>query len=155
MSDRPDILVLPPAAMAISLVATSILGRVIPIFTWPPFGSVILLIVGSAFFASGLWLIVTAAIKFFHYDDGVNPQAATKTIITDGPYRHTRNPMYLGLLLIHFGLSLAFSLDWTLVTTPILWAVLHWGVVLREEQYLLEKYGQEYRDFMDTTRRWL
>ena len=67
----------------------------------------------------------------------------------------TRNPMYVGLLLMHLGVGFAFSLDWTLVITPILWVVIHWGVVLSEEAYLSKKFGPDYDALLKQTRRWI
>ena len=76
-------------------------------------------------------------------------------VVETGPYRFTRNPMYLGMVIIQIGLCLTFSLDWLIFLTPILWAALHFGVVLREEAYLEAKFGAPYQHFKGRTRRWL
>ncbi len=63
--------------------------------------------------------------------------------------------MYLGMILFQIGIALAFSLDWALLIAPLLWAALHFGVVLREERYLSERFGEEYTRFVSQTRRWI
>ena len=59
------------------------------------------------------------------------------------------------MVLFNLGLALMFSLDWGLPLVALLWAALHWGVVLREEAYLTQKFGAKYEALLKTTRRWL
>jgi protein-S-isoprenylcysteine O-methyltransferase Ste14 len=58
-------------------------------------------------------------------------------------------------VLILAGLSLVFSLDWGLILVPVLALVLHYGVIIREEAYLTDKFGEAYRGFLTRTRRWI
>ena len=76
-------------------------------------------------------------------------------LVRDGPYRFTRNPMYAGMVLMLVALGLLFSVDYTLPIAPLLWLVLHVGVVLREETYLIGKFGARYQSYLDETRRWI
>jgi protein-S-isoprenylcysteine O-methyltransferase Ste14 len=84
-----------------------------------------------------------------------SPHQPSLSLALTGPYQFTRNPMYVGFVLLLAGLSLIFSLDWGLILVPVLALVLHYGVVAREETYLTAKFGQPYRDFLLRTRRWL
>ena len=59
------------------------------------------------------------------------------------------------MIALQLGLAFTFSLDWALFLAPVLWAVLHYGVVLREEAYLTAKFGDDYRAFLSETRRWI
>jgi len=85
----------------------------------------------------------------------VNPSQPVLRIVRSGPYRFTRNPMYLGLCLLQ--VSLAFFLnDWiSLLFVIPLALVLHYGVVLREERYLEAKFGEPYLALRREVRRWI
>nr|WP_239113369.1 isoprenylcysteine carboxylmethyltransferase family protein [Shimia biformata] len=85
----------------------------------------------------------------------VDPRQAALTLVRTGPFRVTRNPMYLGMVLLQLGLALTFSLDWALLGAVCVWLILHFGVVLREEAYLVSRFGDAYRDYLSETRRWL
>lgn len=85
----------------------------------------------------------------------VDPRRSTTALVTDGPYRYSRNPLYLRVTLFH--LSVAFLLNdvWLLAVLPPVLIVLHVGVVRREERYLEAKFGNEYREYKAKVRRWL
>jgi protein-S-isoprenylcysteine O-methyltransferase Ste14 len=83
------------------------------------------------------------------------PGAATTTLIESGPIARSRNPLYVGLLVLSAGLALLAGSRWALVALPIEWALLRWGAVLPEERYLAAKFGTEYADYAGRVRRWL
>jgi len=83
------------------------------------------------------------------------PGGATTTILDRGPFRLTRNPLYIGLLALSAGLALLIGSAWALALLPVEWALLHWGAVLPEEHYLTEKFGAAYDDYRSRVRRWL
>ena len=85
----------------------------------------------------------------------VRPDRPAPTIVRSGPYRFTRNPMYLSLCLLQ--LALGFVLDgWIplLFTIPLM-LILHFGVILREESYLEVKFGERYLALKREVRRWI
>lgn len=85
----------------------------------------------------------------------VNPAEPALTIVRGGPYRFTRNPMYLALCLLQLALGLLLN-DWSALFFVIpLALLLHYGVVLREEKYLEAKFGDEYLSLKREVRRWL
>ena len=88
-------------------------------------------------------------------DTNVNPYKPTISIITGGPYRFTRNPLYVGLQSLLVGLSLLVGTWWGVIFLVPVFLVLHYGVVLREEAYLERKFGQAYLTYKSTVRRWL
>jgi protein-S-isoprenylcysteine O-methyltransferase Ste14 len=63
--------------------------------------------------------------------------------------------MYLGFLVIMAGLGIVRHNAWYLALLPVTWAFLHWGVVRREEPFLLRKFGASYQRLLDSTRRWI
>jgi protein-S-isoprenylcysteine O-methyltransferase Ste14 len=85
----------------------------------------------------------------------VNPLLPATTVVTRGPFRYSRNPLYLSLALLFLGVSFAMSTWWgVIVAVPVL-LVMHYGVVLREERYLEEKFGDVYRQYRGRVRRYL
>jgi protein-S-isoprenylcysteine O-methyltransferase Ste14 len=85
----------------------------------------------------------------------IRPDRPALTIVRHGPYRFTRNPMYLSLCLLQ--LALGFVLDgWMPLLCAIpLALILHYGVILREEAYLERKFGKSYLDLKRQVRRWI
>ena len=85
----------------------------------------------------------------------VNPSRPAKTIVSSGPFRFSRNPLYLSLTLMYLGLTLAVNTWWGFVALIPLIIVMHAGVVLREERYLEKKFGEPYRQYRSRVRRYL
>lgn len=153
--DRPDILILPPIAFALTIVSAIVLGFLAPLDIIPARGTTWALILGILIAVGAVAIAVWGSLTFRRAGTNVNPTKPALTIVDGGPYRFTRNPMYLGMVLFQFGLALAASLDWSLFLMPVLLAVLHYGVVLREESYLSAKFGAPYLALLARTRRWL
>jgi protein-S-isoprenylcysteine O-methyltransferase Ste14 len=85
----------------------------------------------------------------------VNPLRPTTAIVTGGPFRFSRNPLYLALTSLYLGLTLALNTWWGIVVLIPLLIIMHRGVVLREERYLEQKFGETYRQYRSTARRYL
>lgn len=75
-------------------------------------------------------------------------------LIADGPYRYVRNPLYLGNLLLAFGVGLLASRSGFLVISIGMWILVH-RLILREEATLLQSQGEGYRRYLAAVRRWL
>lgn len=108
-----------------------------------------LLIVG------GLALTFWAMLTFVRARTTVLPFKAASTIVASGPYRFSRNPMYVGLALAYSGVSLLFLLVWPFVTLPIVLLALYLLVIRREEEYLTSAFGPAYTSYRDRVRRWM
>jgi protein-S-isoprenylcysteine O-methyltransferase Ste14 len=109
---------------------------------------VALLLVGLAI---GFWGQTTVRAAGSH----VNPSQPTTVIVTGGPFKFSRNPMYVGLTLLYLGLSLAVNTWWGFLALIPLLLVMHYGVVLREERYLARKFGETYRAYRARVRRYV
>jgi protein-S-isoprenylcysteine O-methyltransferase Ste14 len=83
------------------------------------------------------------------------PGGSTRVVIDSGPFGLSRNPLYVGLVALDVGLSLLSTSFWALVLVPVGVALLWWGAVRPEEQYLAAKFGTEYEDYRRRVRRWL
>jgi protein-S-isoprenylcysteine O-methyltransferase Ste14 len=79
----------------------------------------------------------------------------TTALVTDGPFRFTRNPMYLGSALLYLGVGLWLNALWVVVMLVPLLLVIQSYVIVREERYMERKFGQEYLQYKARVRRWL
>jgi protein-S-isoprenylcysteine O-methyltransferase Ste14 len=85
----------------------------------------------------------------------VNPLLPTTALVTDGLFRRTRNPLYVGILITQYAVAMIFALDWLLLLIIPSWVVLHFAVVMREERYLEGKFGDAYRRYKQRVPRYL
>ncbi|MEZ5064019.1 MAG: isoprenylcysteine carboxylmethyltransferase family protein [bacterium] len=84
-----------------------------------------------------------------------NPWKPTTSIVETGPYRYTRNPMYLQMLLVCLGCAIVFANPWIALLTPLAGACLEILAIRPEEAYLERKFGDEYRRYRSRVRRWI
>jgi protein-S-isoprenylcysteine O-methyltransferase Ste14 len=83
------------------------------------------------------------------------PGEATNLVLQSGPFGLSRNPLYVGLIVLDVGLALLASSFWALVFVPIGIAAIVWGAIQPEERYLSGKFGAEYEAYRARVRRWL
>ena len=95
-----------------------------------------------------LWL-------FGRHRTGLLPGQATHAIIQEGPFRISRNPLYVGLLALYLGLALLAPTFWGLMLFPAAVLLLLWGAIEPEERFLHERFGPRYDDYTRRVRRWL
>ncbi len=85
----------------------------------------------------------------------VDPYKPTTAFVAVGPYRFTRNPLYLALTMMYAGISFLARSLWAFTLLPGVLAVIRCGVIEREERYLERKFGAEYRRYKARVRRWV
>jgi protein-S-isoprenylcysteine O-methyltransferase Ste14 len=95
-----------------------------------------------------LWL-------FGRHETGLLPGQATHAMIEEGPYRLSRNPLYVGLLALYLGLALLRPTLWGLLLFPTAVLLVSWGAIRPEERFLHQRFGQQYDDYAARVRRWL
>jgi protein-S-isoprenylcysteine O-methyltransferase Ste14 len=95
-----------------------------------------------------LWL-------FGRHETGLLPGQATHAIIEEGPYRLSRNPLYVGLLALYLGVALLAPTVWSLVLFPAAVLLVRWGAIRPEERFLHERFGAPYDAYARRVRRWL
>jgi protein-S-isoprenylcysteine O-methyltransferase Ste14 len=150
--DHPNVIAFPPGLLLGSAVVSAALGVWVPMtianYRWCwPLGAVLALTAGG--------LAKWAEHVMRTGGTNIIPNQPALVIVRDGPFRFTRNPMYLSLCLLQASLGL-FMNNWlTLGFTAVLGAVLHFGVILREERYLAAKFGEPYLDLKRRVRRWI
>ncbi len=100
-------------------------------------------------------LIARVVFEFRKAGTKLDPRRPTSAVVTTGPFRFSRNPAYLSLSLLYVGIGIAVDSVWVLgMLVPAL-TVMHYGVIFREERYLEGKFGEEYRRYKASVRRWL
>lgn len=142
----------PPVVALLFIAIAYFLGRYIPLpFTVPP----LLRIIGFAMTFIGFLLGIGAFIEFRKAHTTLDPHGSARQLVTSGVYRFTRNPIYLGFLLMVIGLPLNSGLLWGFVVAPIFVLMMTRLVIEREENYLERKFGKTYASYTSRVRRWL
>ena len=156
MSDQPDapgVVIHPPIALAIALVLAFALNWFWPLPFVPPtiphIQAGVLLVIGA------LLIIRWAAVTFRQAHTNILTSQAATTIVATGPFAYSRNPIYVAALIGMAGAAIAFDSLWFLLALVVIWFVLRYGVIAREETYLKHKFGGAYLDYKSKVRRWL
>jgi protein-S-isoprenylcysteine O-methyltransferase Ste14 len=110
---------------------------------------------GAALVVAAGALIAGALGRFRRAGTRAEPWRPSTALVTDGVYRFSRNPMYLAMVLLYPGSALALDSVVALILLPPLLALVQVGVITREERYLEEKFGEDYRRYRASVRRWV
>ena len=103
----------------------------------------------------GLALMAAGIRDFSRGGTPVPTNQPTRTLVTTGTHRWSRNPIYVGMFFIYLGIGLAARSPWIVILTLPLGITVRYGVVAREEAYLERRFGDSYRDYKARVRRWL
>jgi protein-S-isoprenylcysteine O-methyltransferase Ste14 len=145
---RPPLLFL--AAFLIGFVLDRLLRLPFPI----PGTDLVHWIIGGALILIGFALFGAGIRNFSRAATPVPTNEPTRVLVTTGMHGWTRNPIYLGMFLIYGGIGVAAQNIWILVLTLPLAILIRYGVVAREEAYLERRFGDAYRDYRQSVRRW-
>src|SRR3954447_3222623 len=110
---------------------------------------------GVAGFLLLLLLDTRAMLRFRRHATPFNPARPAQTLVTDGPYRFTRNPMYIGMACAYAGAAIAASTLWPLALLPVVLLVVDRAIIPREERHLAERFAEEYERYRQRVPRWL
>jgi protein-S-isoprenylcysteine O-methyltransferase Ste14 len=150
--DNPGVIAFPPLIFLVNAVTSVVVHLFIrlPIMKYN-----LCLVCGMIFITLAPTLALAALRTMKAAGTNVHPSEPALTIVSGGPFRFTRNPMYLALCLLQVALGF-FLNDWiTLLFVVPLVLVFHYGVVLREERYLTAKFGEPYLQYKREVRRWI
>lgn len=151
----PRIVVPPPFIFVAAWGAAWGLGRRLPFEIDGRGVSALQLAVAVLFLAAGLGLMFWALATFIRFRTPVLPIRPARVIVSEGPFRFSRNPMYVGLSVAYVGLAFALNQAWPLVVLPGALAALLVLVIFREERYLRSAFSLEYEEYCRRVRRWL
>ena len=147
----PDVIAHPPIIYAAGLFVASMLERLYPLLRLE---TNIHYTIGGAMIVAALVLAFVCFARFVKAGTQVPTSRPSTAIVTTGPYRFSRNPIYLALTALYLGIIVMDSNLWgVLALVPVLY-LMTTGVIQREEAYLEEKFGQEYLDYKASVRRW-
>jgi len=154
MKDRAEVRVFPPGVPLVTILVGVAAQRFLPIsFDLPTparywIGGAVVL---GASLLLGLWSV----ILFRRSGQNENPWKPTPAVVDRGPFRLTRNPMYLQMVLSCLGFAIILSNVWIFLFTPLCAAALQKLAILPEESYLERKFGEVYLGYKRRVRRWL
>lgn len=144
---------LPPLLLVLILaISMLVLDGVLPLFRilHPPFA-----FLGAVPAALGVLIVLISAGLFRFRKTTINPFGKPVVMVQDGFYRLSRNPMYLGMLLVLIGIGLWLGNALALLLAPAFVATMTRGYIVREEQVLEERFGDVYRAYRARVRRWI
>lgn len=142
----------PPVLALMFIVIAYFLGRFAPL----PFPALpILRYIGLALTFVGFMLGIGAFMEFRRARTTLDPHGSARQLVTSGVYRFTRNPIYLGFLLMVIGLPMNSGLYWGIVMAPFYMITMTRLVIEREEAYLERKFKAQYTSYTSHVRRWV
>ena len=151
-NDVPNVKIIPPlvylAGIVIGFLATIWMPtKVVPnSVAWT---------VGGMLIFCGAVLTGSAVLKFKNVGTTVRPDRAARTLVIAGPYKISRNPMYLGLALVYLGIAIAGQSVWALILLPVVLTVIQRRAIEPEEAFLERRFGANYISYKEKVRRWL
>ena len=144
--------IIPPIYLLTSLILMSVLNRYLPVKN----------IVTSPFNDSGIFvglcgfaLSASGAFSFKKAGTAIRPFETPAVLVTDGLYRYTRNPMYLGMILILTGTAIYLGSLTPWFVIPVLFLIIQEWFIKHEEPFLENIFGKEYLDYKSKIRRWI
>ena len=150
-NDRP-VRVMPPVYLLAAIVTMSILHFLLP---GPPILTSWWRWLGLGPLVGGIALGGTAARLFARHQTTIKPGHASSHLMVDGPYRFSRNPIYLGMVFVLAGAALLLGSLIPWLVLPVFAALIARNVIPVEEAMLEESFGTEYRQYRERVRRWI
>ena len=155
MADRAAVIAPPPLLMLLCIAAGAIVDHFKPFPIIRNFDLVPRIAICAAILLVAAGLVFTAIRQFVTHQEHPSPYQPTNAIVSSGVYRFTRNPIYVGFMVVVIAAAIGFNSWWVLLSIVPLFLLLQFGVVLREEKYLSTKFGAGYDDYRRTVRRWI
>lgn len=152
---HPGVRYPPPLLFAAGLGLGWVLHRVYPLPLLGASGRPAAALVGWAAIVVAALLALWAVASFRKAGTAIIPNRPATMLVLRGPFRFTRNPMYLALVLMYAGAGLLINSIWSLLLLPLVLLLLYRTVIRREERYLAAEFGPAYDAYRAQVRRWL
>ena len=151
-TDAPNVKIIPPLVYLAGIVIGIAISIWIPTKIVPSSPAWTL---GGILIICGAVLSGSAILKFKGVGTTVRPDRAASTLVIVGPYRITRNPMYLGLALVYVGIAIAVQSVWALIFLPVVLTIIQRRAIEPEEAFLERRFGADYTRYKEDVRRWI
>jgi protein-S-isoprenylcysteine O-methyltransferase Ste14 len=153
-SKGPGVYIPPPLFYIIIFIASELIQKQIPIAN-SLFHKVTFKIIGIFFIIASSIFLARSFRQFFQSKNTVVLIKPATTLQTTGIYEISRNPMYVGLILLYLGITCFIGNWWNIIFLPFLILIMQSYVIKREENYLDLEFGQQYTEYRRRVRRWL
>lgn len=144
--------IVPPVYLVATLILMTVMHFWMPLAEFVPapfnYGGAVLVLLG-------LGIAAVSARAFDNAETGILPFDEATILVTDGFYRFSRNPMYLGMVFLLLGTAILFGTVSSLLPIPFFVWIIRNNFILGEERFLAKAFGHQYLDFMSRVRRWL
>ena len=144
----------PPILIVLAIGIAVLLGGIAPL-PWPGLDDGPARVVGLTIGVVGLALVVWAIVTLRQHQTAVMPTEMASELVTSGPFRWVRNPIYLGDVFIFMGLAEVTKNIWFVILGLGFAVAVTWLSILPEERHLEARFGDDYRAYKDKTRRWI
>lgn len=151
-NDHADVRIVPPVIYVVVFAFAALLQKLVPLGALP---KGIARGVGSVLLGGGVVLCGWSILLFRRAQTSLVPIQPTTSLVSEGPYRFTRNPMYLGLLFVYLGVAFLRRMVWGVMCAPIVVVIVNQQVIKKEERYLERKFGNSFVSYKSRVRRWL
>ena len=151
-TDAPKVRIFPPLVYLAGLAVGHVANRWLALDALPVGAA---WIAGAILFVVGLGLIASAMVNFTRSGTTIRPDRASTSLVIAGPYKCTRNPMYVGMAIAYLGLAIADRSLASLILLPVVLLVIRRAVIANEEAFLERRFGSAYTDYKTRVRRWL
>jgi len=151
-TDTAGVIAPPPVIYLTSLVIGLVFRALVPT-PFLPRGLAFML--GAILIAIAVWLSVWGVRVMHRADTSEKTSLPTTALVTTGPFRYSRNPLYVSLTLGYLGIAVAAQSLWALALLIVVLAVMLRGVIGREERYLERRFGEDYLRYKGRVRRWI
>jgi protein-S-isoprenylcysteine O-methyltransferase Ste14 len=154
-SDHSNVVVFPPVVPIATIALGFALQWAFPLGLLVQFDQVDRVVIGLGLFVIGALISSSGSVTLARSATNVLPSKPTLKIVSKGIYGWTRNPIYVGGSFAMVGIAVAFALDWLVLLQIPAHLILHYGIIRREERYLEQKFGEEYRSYKARVPRYL
>ena len=153
--DNPGVIAPPPLIYALPLAVGLLLHARFPLRPLRFMPRMVRVVLGGSLVGLSLAVVVPAFRAMVRAHTNVDPTQPTTALVVEGPFKFTRNPLYLSLTLLYAGISIIVNALWTMLLLPVVLLVMRKGVIDREERYLERKFGEQYLRYKASVRRWI
>ncbi len=152
-TENTGVILPPPIIYLLALALILLLEQVWPLPLMA--GDPVRFWLGGILLAAGLTINGWGVYTLSRSETAIHPNHPASRMVTSGPFRFSRNPLYIGLNVFFLGLVVLIDSLWGLLLWLPVLAVMHYGVILREEQHLQAKFGEAFNEYRERVRRYL